>query len=359
MTDSNLRLTATPSQTIREIIRFLPLPCALIGALLIHLMVGTVSIPPGDVLLILLHKVGLAAGHGSWQPSTEDIVWQIRLPRILAAALVGASLALAGVLFQAVLRNPLADPYVIGTSAGAQLGVTVAFIAPLQFSLLGLRSEHVAAFLGAVTTVLLVYGLARTGGRTPVVTLILAGFVISSFLISATTFLTYAGPNVANHLLQVLNWTMGGIAVEEWSALAVAAPAILGAAACTFLLAYRLNLIVLGEQQAAHLGIRVERMKLVTIVLASLLTAFAVTLAGVVAFVGLVVPHAMRMLYGPGHRVLLPASALAGATFVVVCDLLAQIVVAPAEVPLGVVTAVFGAPLFLHLLRRSRHEYAF
>jgi iron complex transport system permease protein len=155
----------------------------------------------------------------------------------------------------------------------------------------------------------------------------------------------------------VLNWTLGGVQVNSWSQLAVTAPLILAGAAIALLIAHPLNLVLLGEQQAAHLGVRVERLKLAAIVLAALLTALAVTLAGVVAFVGLVVPHSMRLIYGPGHKLLLPASCLAGATFVVLCDIVARVVVAPTEVPLGVITAILGAPFFLYLLRRSRREY--
>jgi iron complex transport system permease protein len=325
----------------------------LLVAIFLAVMLGAVTIPAGETLNILLHRAGLASVAGSWSPADDSIIWSIRLPRVLAAALVGGGLATAGALFQAVLRNPLADPYVIGTSAGAQLGVTLAVLSPVQFALAGFGPLQLGAFTGALVTVLFVYWLARTAGRTPIVTLLLAGFVVSSFLISATSFLA-----LTNHRMDdVLSWTMGSVSVSQWKQLAVAAPLMVFATLTCFLFARRLDVMQLGEDQATHLGIRVERLKVSVIVLASLLTALAVTLAGVVAFVGLIVPHAVRMIYGPSHRILLPASALGGALFVVVVDLAARTISAPAEIPLGIMTAVAGAPFFLHLLRRSRSTY--
>lgn len=357
MADAALQSNQYFRRSARGALWLAPLPVVLLGVLILALMVGSVAIPPSTVIQILLHKTGLDTGRVTWSAGTESIIWQIRLPRVLGVALVGGALALAGALFQAVLRNPLADPYVIGTSAGAQLGVTAVFILPIQLSVDGFGAPQLAAFAGALLTVLFVYSLARVGGTVPVVTLILAGFVVSSFLISTTTFLTFLGPNIGDRLTQVLDWTLGGVQIDAWSQLAVTAPLVLAGAGLAILLAHPLNLVLLGESQAAHLGLRVERLKLAVIALAAFLTALAVTLAGVVAFVGLVVPHAMRLIYGPGHRVLLPASCLAGATFVVLCDLLARVVVAPTEIPLGVVTAILGAPFFLYLLRRSRRDY--
>lgn len=341
----------------RLIVRLALPPVVLVAALLLALAFGSVSISPLEIGRILFLQSHLCVGHGTWASGSGAIICEVRLPDVVAAAAVGVSLALAGALFQAVLRNPLADPYVIGTSAGAQLGITLVFVLPIQLSVWGFGTTQIAAFAGALGTVLFVYAVARVGGRTPVVTLILAGFVISSFLISATTLLTYAGSGVGDRLTRLIGWTLGGLEVESWGQLGVAIPCILVAAAISYLLAPRLDLILIGEDQASHLGVRVERLKLVAIILASFLTALAVTLAGIVAFVGLVVPHAMRLIYGPGHRRLLPTTALAGAAFVVVCDLIARVVVAPSVLPLGVVTAVVGAPFFLHLLRRSRREY--
>ena len=338
----------------RAALLVLILPVALVVALVLATMVGSVSIPPQETIQILLHRLGLLGGQATWSVTDQTIIWEVRLPRVIAAALVGGALGVAGALFQAVLRNPLADPYVIGTSAGAQLGVVVALVFPAEFGVLGFGSIQLFAFTGALATVLFVYAIARTGGRTPVITLLLAGFVVSSFLISGTSFLLTA----ANRTNQVLTWTMGSMDVTDLKQLATTGPLMLLAAAFSYLVSPRLDVVLLGEEQAAHLGVRVEKLKLVCIVLASLLTALAVSLAGIVAFVGLVVPHTARLVYGPRHRVLIPAAACGGAVFVVAADALSRLVLAPTVVPLGAVTALVGAPFFLHLLRRSRRDYA-
>lgn len=340
--------------TARSLVRITFLPVVLIVALFLGTAFGTVSIPPGEIAQILLYKLGLWYGHRTWSVSDEAIIWQIRLPQVLAAGLVGASLGIAGTLFQAVLRNPLADPYVIGTSAGAQLGVSVALLLPFQIAFQGFGTVQILAFAGALATILFVYSLARSGGRVPVVALLLAGFVVSSFLISATSFLTIFGGRFAS----IMTWAMGGVEVAGMDQLAITGPLILLAGAVAYFVAPQLDVILLGEEQAAHLGIRVEALKLGVIVLAAFLTALAVSLAGIVAFVGLVVPHAIRMIYGPGHRLLVPATAAGGAAFLMVANLIAYVALPPTVIPLGAITAIIGAPLFLHLLRRSRREYS-
>jgi iron complex transport system permease protein len=329
------------------------LPVILCGVMVLALLYGTVSVAPGVVLHVLAYKLGLHFMGAHFSVIDESLIWSIRLPRVVAAALVGAALAVAGTLFQGVLRNPLADPYVIGTSAGAQLGVAISLAVPVQFVVLGFGPIQAAAFVGAVVTVTFVYGLAHTAGRTPVVTLLLAGFVVSSFLISATSFLMIA----TNRVNQVTLWTMGGIDISRYQELAFTGPCVLIGVGLATVLAPRLDVILLGEEQATHLGVRVERVKVGVIVLASLLTGLAVALAGVVAFVGLVVPHAARLIFGPAHRTLVPIAALGGAVFVILVDLIARTIVAPTEIPLGIMTAVVGAPFFLHLLRRTRSTY--
>ncbi len=354
MAEITLRSGRTHRVDLGAVTRLALLPGVLTVAMLLALFFGTVTLSPIETLQILLHRMGLYTGRVTWPATDEAIIWSIRLPRVLAAALVGAALGVAGTLFQAVLRNPLADPYIIGTSAGAQLGVSIMLLVPIDVGVFGFGPVQVAAFCGATVTVLFVYGLARTRGRTPVVTLLLAGFVVSSFLISLSSFLI----SVSNHMTQVMNWTMGSVDVSEFSQLGLTGPLVIGAALLAFALAHQMDVVLLGEAQAAHLGIRVERLKIAGIVLGALLTALAVSLAGVVPFVGLIVPHTARLLYGPAHRILVPTAALGGALFVVLVDLIARTVIAPTEIPLGVMTAVVGAPFFLHLLRRSRRDYA-
>jgi iron complex transport system permease protein len=323
--------------------------------MLLATLYGTVPVPAGVVIDVIAYNLGLHFVGVHFSPVDQSLIWSIRLPRVCAAALVGCALAVAGCLFQGVLRNPLADPYVIGTSAGAQLGVAVSLALPFQFVVLGFGTIQAAAFTGALLTVIFVYVLARTAGRTPVVTLLLAGFVVSSFLISATSFIMIA----TNRVNQVTMWTMGGIDISRYQQLAFTGPCVLLCTAGALLMAPGLDVLLLGEDQASHLGIRVERFKVVAIVVASLLTGLAVALAGVVAFVGLIVPHSARLVFGPSHRILLPTAALGGALFVVLVDLVARTVISPTEIPLGIMTAVLGAPFFLHLLRRARRVYAF
>jgi iron complex transport system permease protein len=338
----------------RRVISLVLLPVILLIVSGVAVWVGDVSIPAGETLHILLYKVGLPVGPVTWPASDATIIWQLRLPRVVAAGLVGASLGIAGTLFQAILRNPLADPYVIGTSAGAQLGVALSWLLPFQLAFSGFGMLQIMAFAGALATILFVYSLARTAGRTPVVTLLLAGFVVSSFLISSTSLIM----QLSGRLNQIIAWTMGSLDVSSYSQLGVSAPLIGLALTAAWLLAPRLDVILLGEEQAEHAGVSVERLKLQAIVLASFLTALAVSMSGVIAFVGLVVPHVCRLIYGPAHRTLLITAALSGSIFLVLADLVARIAVPNTPLPLGVVTAILGAPFFLHLLRRSRRDYA-
>jgi iron complex transport system permease protein len=286
------------------------------------------------------------------------IIWQVRMPVVLGAAFVGAALAVAGVLFQGMLRNPLADPFLIGTSSGAALGAAIAFVLPLDtvygsfFSL-----TPVLAFIGAMLTVLLVYAIARSDGHTPVVTLLLAGVVINAVLVACQTLILTLSPHAQFGLEALFNWLSGGVSVASWPPIIIVGTITLAGIVCALMLAGVLDAFALGEESAAHLGLNVERRKIVIIALGSLLTAAAVSISGLIGFVGLVTPHAMRLILGPRHRLLLPASALGGAIFLTLADLLARVVIAPSVLPVGVFTALVGAPFFLFLLRRSKRDY--
>ena len=320
---------------------------------------GAVNIPLPDVFKMVLNKVAVFDFASTWRTVDETIIFQIRLPRVVGGALVGAALATAGVLFQGLLRNPMADPYIIGTSAGAALGATIAMMLPINLAFLGFGLVPVAAFCGALTTVILVYNLARVGGKTPIISMLLAGFVVSSLLAAIMAFMISMSDRLGLNLHLVYSFLMGHISVTNWGQIAVVAPLVIGGIIGARFFAFHLNAFSLGEEGAAYLGIEVERDKILILALGSLLTAAAVSISGLVGFVGLVMPHAVRLSLGPDHRFLLPASALAGATFVVVADLLARILLAPVEIPVGVITAVIGAPFFLYLLRHTRKEYAF
>ncbi len=331
----------------------------LIFSLLLASAFGAVTIPLLDILQMTLNKVAIFDFPSTWRAVDETIIFQIRLPRVIGSALIGAALATAGVLFQGLLRNPMADPYIIGTSAGAALGATIAMILPINLAFLGFGLVPVAAFIGALTTVTLVYNLARVGGKTPIISMLLAGFVVSSLLAAIIAFMMSISDRLGLNLHSVYSFLMGHISVTNWGQIAVIAPLVIGGIIGARFFAYHLNAFSLGEEGAAYLGIEVERDKMLILALGSLLTAAAVSISGLVGFVGLVMPHAVRLSLGPDHRLLLPASALAGAAFVVIADLLARTLLSPIEIPVGVITALIGAPFFLYLLRRSRKEYAF
>jgi len=306
-----------------------------------------------------LNKLAVFDFLATWRAVDEAIIFQLRLPRVIGSALVGASLATAGVLFQGLLRNPMADPYIIGTSAGAALGATIAMMLPLNLAFLGFGLVPVAAFCGALGTVILVYNLARVGGKTPIISMLLAGFVVSSLLAAIMAFLMSISERLGLNLHSIFSFLMGRVSVTGWSQIAVIAPLVIGGIICGRSFAFHLNAFSLGEESAAYLGIEVERDKILILALGSLLTAAAVSISGLVGFVGLVVPHAARLIFGPDHRLLLPTSALIGGAFVVIADLLARTLLAPTEIPIGVITAIIGAPFFIYLLRHTRREYAF
>jgi iron complex transport system permease protein len=319
---------------------------------------GSVAIPLGTILQILLNSSGLFHFARQWDPTIEVIIWQVRMPVVVGAALVGAALAVGGVLFQGMLRNPLADPFLIGTSSGAALGAAIAFVLPFE-TIYGtyFPLTTACAFVGALATVLFVYAIARTDGHTPVVTLLLAGVVVNAVMVALQTLILTLSQRAQFQLEALFNWLSGGITVTNWFPILVVGTIIIAGIVCSLSLANVLDVFALGEEGAAHLGLRVELYKFLIIIIASLITAAAVSISGLIGFVGLVIPHVMRLLFGPGHRLLLPASALGGAIFLTLADLLARTVIAPAVLPVGVFTALVGAPFFLFLLRGSKRAY--
>ncbi|HTI15606.1 MAG TPA: iron ABC transporter permease [Dictyobacter sp.] len=331
----------------------------LILSILLAVSFGSVAIPPLTIVQILLNGTKIFHFAQRWDPSLVIIIWQVRMPVVIGDVLVGAALAVAGVLFQGMLRNPLADPFLIGTSSGAALGATIAFVLPVS-TVFGafFPLTPLLAFIGAITTVLFVYVLARTGGQTPVVTLILAGVVVNAVLVAGQSLILTLWPSENfGQLLGLFNWLSGGVAEVGWSTLTVIAVIVVCGIGIALLLVRVLDVFALGEEQASHLGLHVEWYKFVIVVVASLLTAAAVSISGLVGFVGLVTPHVLRLLLGPRHRVLVPASALGGAIFLTLADLFARTVFAPIVVPVGVCTALVGAPFFLFLLRSNKREY--
>ncbi|MEN8655363.1 iron ABC transporter permease [Streptomyces sp. 21So2-11] len=326
----------------------------LIGALVILALlsagIGSYHIALGDIVASAQHRVGL--GGAPLDRVGESVLWNVRLPRVVLALLVGASLGCAGALMQGVFGNPLAEPGVIGISAGAAVGA-VASIA-LGLSFFGNWTVTICAFITGLITVLLVYALSRSGGRTEVVTLILTGIAVNAFAGALIGLFIFFADNA--QITQITFWQLGSLSQSTWpKVLAVLPCALLGLAVAPFY-ARKLDLLALGERPARHLGVDVERLRVVLVLVVALLTAAAVAVAGIISFVGLLVPHLLRMANGPAHRFLVPASALGGALILVAGDLAARTVASPAELPLGVLTALFGSPFFFWLLRRTRRR---
>ncbi|WP_354383563.1 iron ABC transporter permease [Streptomyces sp. PvR034] len=337
--------------------RAAPLTTALVVALVLLALVsagsGAYRIPVADVLGSLQHHLGL--GGAPLDRVGESVLWNVRLPRVVLALLVGASLGCAGALMQGVFGNPLAEPGVIGISAGAAVGAVAAIGLGLTF--LGNWTVPLCAFVAGLVTVSAVYLLSRDGGKPPkteVVTLILTGIAVNAFagaLIGLFVFFADSG-----QVNQITFWQLGSLAQATWPKVLAVLPCALAGLLLAPCYARGLDLLSLGERPARHLGVDVERLRLALVLVVALLTAAAVAVAGVITFVGLLVPHLLRMANGPGHRFLVPGSALAGAVVLVAGDLAARTVAQPAELPLGVLTALIGSPFFFWLLRRTRRK---
>ena len=335
-----------------------PLALALVGllalaaALVFGVALGNVAVPVADTLVLLAKRLLGWPVAVTWPAAAETIVLELRLPRVLTAMATGTALALAGATFQGLLRNPLADPYVLGTASGAALGAAVGLLIPVQLALLGFGLMHLLAFAGALLAVAVVYRLSRLGELNSLTSVLLTGYAVGSLLAAGLAMTMYLS---GSHLRQIFFYLLGSFSLSSWQQLLVGLPIIAIGAVVILGRARALNALLLGEETAAHLGLNVGRERLVLLAAATLVTAAAVALSGLIGFVGLVVPHLVRLLVGANARLLLPLSALFGASFLAFADLFARM---PGELPVGIVTAVIGAPFFLYLLRRYRAGYA-
>lgn len=330
---------------IRPAVALVALSVALISALVAGIAFGAVWVAPADVIRALLRAV-----QGVSQGMSDTLIVNVRLPRVLLAALVGASLAGAGSIYQALFRNPLADPYILGVSSGAGLGAIIALTLTANATVLRYGAVPTAAFAGAILTILLVTRLASWRGRLDTASLLLAGVAISYTLAAMTSFVMVFA---REQMSAVVFWMMGGLGAASWPYVGAISLMFAVGAGAALVFTRELNLMLLGDERAGHLGLSVGRFKMVALAVASLLTAAAVAVAGLIGFVGLMVPHMIRLVVGPDHRVLLPASLLGGAVTLVLADLLARIVIAPIELPVGIVTALLGGPFFVWLLVRG------
>jgi iron complex transport system permease protein len=323
----------------------------LITALILSVAIGAVNIPPGTIARIILDTLPLPINAEIMSDTMETIVLQLRLPHAILIAMAGAALAASGAGYQGLFQNPLADPYLIGVASGAGLGAVLAMSLNWPSNLLGFFSIPVAAFVGAALTVIIVYRLARFGNILSTTNLILAGVAVGSFASALTSFIMLRSEG---EIRRAIAWLLGGSTLSGWLPVIAALPYIIVSLIMLIAAGYALNVLQFGDEQAQQLGLPVERIKIWIIIAASLATATAVAFTGVIGFVGLIVPHMIRILWGPDYRQLIPLSILAGATTLLIADLLARIIFAPQEIPIGVITALAGAPFFLWILRRSQ-----
>ncbi len=320
----------------------------LLLSILASMSIGSVHLPIGLSLRILLNYLPFMPQAGT--PVQNAIVWDLRLPRIFLAIVVGAMLSASGVAFQGILRNPLADPYILGVSVGAALGAATSILFFQNTSFLGQLSLPLFSFAGGVISLVLVLVLSEYHGRRERESLILAGVVLQSFVGAFLSFLIA----IAGHQMQeIVFWMMGSLANRSWSDVAILIPYFVLGISYLLLQYHDLNVIALGERAATHLGMEVEKKKIWTLVVGTLLTAAAVSVVGIIGFVGLIVPHLMRLLVGPDHRILLPLSTVVGAIFLLWSDTIARTIIPSQELPIGVITAFVGAPFFAYLLKKG------
>lgn len=316
---------------------------------MLALTVGSVVVPFKTVWGVLISRLPFVHMQTSWSASTDMIIVGIRLPRVLLAGVVGTALGTAGATYQGLFRNPLADPYLIGVAQGAALGAVAGFVLPWTFG--GNYLIPIMAFAGAVIAVTIVYLIARVGKTLPMTTLTLAGVAIGSLLMSITDYLTLLS---ADKVRPILQWFMGNLSGSTWDQLRIISPYVLVGLVVIFMFARPLNVMQLDEEQAQQLGVNVERTKIILLGAATLITAAAVCFVGTIGFVGIIVPHIVRLIWGPDHRLLLPLSAVSGAILLILADTASRTLMAPSEIPVGVITAFIGAPFFLFLLRRTK-----
>jgi iron complex transport system permease protein len=314
------------------------------------LTVGSANLDFEKVLKIITGTLGLTRP-GGYTTLEQKIIIDLRLPRIILAALVGGALSIAGVVFQGLFRNPMADPYIIGTSSGAALGAAVGFVTGLDIQFLNLSVVPALAFAGAIGTTIVVYNLARVGPKRSMMVLLLVGIAFSSLLSSITSAIMILRRDETHN---IISWMIGGFTASRWEHVQAILPYLIVGMALLLAFSRDLDLMLLGEEKAHQLGVNIHRLQRILTLAASLLVAAAVSFSGIIAFVGLVIPHMVRLLIGPNHKQLLPTATLTGAIFLLIADTVARMILSPLELPVGIITAFLGAPFFIYLLRRNK-----
>lgn len=327
---------------------------ALIFSIGLFSTIGTANVNVLDTFKIISSKlpiIGRRVDMSNIPDSYRAIIWNIRLPRVLLGILVGASLSIAGAAFQGMFKNPMADPYVIGISSGAALGAAIAIILKINIDFFNISAISIFSFLGALSSVIVVYNMAKIKNKVSVTTLLLAGVAVGQFLTAVMSFLMVI---YDKDMTKIIYWTMGSLAGKGWEPIIkISLPLIIAITVINFF-ARDLNILLMGEESAQSLGVDVDKTKIYILVLCTLITSIVVSVSGIIGFVGLIIPHIIRLLLGPDHRILLPASALLGGIFMIFADTIARTLISPVEIPVGVITALFGGPFFIYLLKSKK-----
>ncbi|MGN9165066.1 FecCD family ABC transporter permease [Tissierellaceae bacterium HCP3S3_D8] len=316
--------------------------------------IGTANVNVLDTFKIITSKlpiIGRRIDMSNIPDSYRAIIWNIRLPRVLLGILVGATLSIAGAAFQGMFKNPMADPYVIGISSGAALGAAIAIILKINIDFLNISAISIFSFLGALSSVIVVYNMAKIKNKVSVTTLLLAGVAVGQFLTAVMSFLMVI---YDKDMTKIIYWTMGSLAGKGWEPIIkISLPLIIAITVINFF-ARDLNILLMGEESAQSLGVDVDKTKIYILVLCTFITSIVVSVSGIIGFVGLIIPHIIRLLLGPDHRILLPASALLGGIFMIFADTIARTLISPVEIPVGIITALFGGPFFIYLLKSKK-----
>lgn len=335
-------------------INILLMSILLVFSIVIFVNVGTANVSISDTFKIILSHIPIINKYidiTDISDSYINIIWKIRLPRVLLGVLVGSSLSVAGAAFQGMFKNPMADPFVIGISSGAALGATLGIVSGLSINILGMSSITIFAFLGALLSVFLVYNIARVNQKIPITTLLLSGVAVGQLF---TAMMSLMMVLYDNNMQKIIYWTMGGLSAKGWDPVVKLSLPLILSMITLGLFSKELNILLLGEESAKSMGINVEKTKRYIILLGSFMTALVVSVSGIIGFVGLIIPHSVRLIFGPDYKMLIPSSALMGAIFMIFADSIARTIISPTEIPVGIITALFGAPFFIYLLKNRK-----
>ncbi len=329
---------------------------ALIFSIIVFSTIGSANIKAIDTLKIVLSKIpmiGEKVDISDIPKSYQTIILSIRIPRVLIGAIVGAALAGVGTVFQGMFKNPMADPYVIGISSGAALGAGLVIVFGINWTAFSISSISIGAFVGAVFSTFLVYWISKVKNKVPVTILLLSGIAVGQFLTAILSFLMVI---YSKDMTKIIYWTLGSFSGKGWEHLASISIPILTSMIILNFFSRDLNIMLLGEESAQNLGVNVEKIKIIILVICSFIISLAVSVSGIIGFVGLIIPHIVRLIVGPDHKILIPTSMLIGGIFMIFADTLARTIISPTEIPVGIITALFGGPFFIYLLRKSKRN---